>query len=355
MSKQRSGRGPGIVSVIIKRLLSMARYTAMTPTLRPVVLSGAIAFLTIVLLLHPAAPRAARFVAAQGPSISTLSDEFRDSASLGEWKQHDAIEGWPSQLLALDVNTTSPGHLYMEPFTSVWYAGFRAPFLFKEVSGNFVVTTRVLVSGRAAAFPEGHGSLSGLLIRQPRSGPAETWRPEDENYVSLTTGRASGPGGGGPALEITVTTRGHSQLEWQQSRDAWVELQVAHIGPNCLLLFRFEGEGWLVSHLNEPAVLGRYGGMSRGLIVHPGIGTTLQVGVTAMTDWDTIRARFDGLSATAPFRMFNSTVVKPPDGAPDLRARFNYVRFRALAIPPQFAQRRLTDLTAPEIVSMLGD
>ena len=92
-----------------------------------IVLSGAIAFLTIVLLLHPAAPRAARFVAAQGPSISTLSDEFRDSANLGEWKRHDAIEGWPSQLLALDVNTTSPGHLYMEPFTSVWYAGFRAP------------------------------------------------------------------------------------------------------------------------------------------------------------------------------------------------------------------------------------
>ena len=33
------------------------------------------------------------------------------------------------------------GQLYLEPWTSGWYADFHAPFLFREVSGDFVVET----------------------------------------------------------------------------------------------------------------------------------------------------------------------------------------------------------------------
>ncbi len=114
-------------------------------------------------------------VSAQSDPITVLSDEFGDGTHLAEWKRHDVVEGWPSQIAALDMNSTSLGHLYMEPYTSVWYAGFRAPFLFKEVSGDFVMTARVLVLGKAADFPEVEGSLAGLMIREPSQGTADAW------------------------------------------------------------------------------------------------------------------------------------------------------------------------------------
>ncbi len=165
--------------------------------------------LVIVIALAVSLPelRPDRWAYGQGEPAS-LSDEFEDSSHLAQWKRHDVIEGWPSQLEVLDVNTTSRGHLYMEPYTSVWYAGFRAPFLFKEVTGDFVVTARVQATGKKTESPSVEGSLAGLLVREPRRGTAETWKREDENYVSLTTGLASGPGGRGHPWRLRLRSGG---------------------------------------------------------------------------------------------------------------------------------------------------
>lgn len=95
--------------------------------------------------------------------------------------------------------------------------------------------------------------------------------------------------------------------------------------------------------------------MKPGLVEHAGLSPTLQVGITAMTDWETIRGRYDGLNSSAPFKAFNMTVVKPPEGMPDLRAHVDYVRFRRPALPAQFQNRRLSDLSGPDLLSFLGD
>ena len=308
-----------------------------------------LALSVLPLLLAPAA-------SAQGDDLVALSDEFDDGSRLPQWKRHDAVEGWPSQIEVVDVDTTVRGHLFIQPLTSVWYAGFRAPFLFKEVTGDFVVATRLRTTGRQREFPDVEGSLAGLMIRQARAGSAETWKPEDETYLSFTAGLASGPGGRGPALETTVTTNGRSALEWRTGRAGWVELRVARIGTSVVLLHRFEDGGWVVTHLARRGVLGRFGGMRPGLIDVPALGgRAVQVGITAMTDWTTIREKYDGLSAGAPFKIFNSRTVRPPEGTPDLRAVFDYVRFRRLALPDALRGRRVSDLTAPELVSVLGD
>jgi len=293
---------------------------------------------------------------AQTDDIVGVSDEFSDASILARWKRHDVVEGWPSQIEVIDVNQSSPGHLYLEPFTSVWFAGFRAPFLYKEISGDFVVTTAVLAQGKKSDFPIVEGSLAGFMLRGPRAGTADTWKPEDESHVSLTAGLASGPGGRGPALETTVTTQGRSPLEWRRGRQGWVLLRIARIGPNFILMHRFEGAQWVFLHLETTEVLGRAFGMRPGIVEAAGLGPLLQVGITAMTDWTTIREKWDGLSGSdKAFKTFNSTVVKPPAGRPDLRARFDYVRFRQLSIPTQLQGRRLSDLTHLEMLSFLGD
>ncbi len=110
-----------------------------------------------------------------------------------------------------------------------------------------------------------------------------------------------------------------------------------------------------MTHLDASSVLGRFGGMRPGIVEHPALSSTVQVGVTAMTDWETIRGKYDGLSSAAEFKAFNSIVVKPPEGMPDLRARFKFVHFRSVRIPAEHLQRRLSDLKSNELLSFMGD
>jgi hypothetical protein len=77
-------------------------------------------------------------------------------------------KGWADKLKVLDVNETTPGHLYLEPYPSVWFYDYTAPLLFKSVEGNFVVTTRIDVSGADGAMPSTTYSLAGLMARRPQ-------------------------------------------------------------------------------------------------------------------------------------------------------------------------------------------
>jgi hypothetical protein len=133
-----------------------------------------------------------------------------------------------------------------------------------------------------------------------------------------------------------------------------VDLRVARLGASVVLLHRFGESRWVVTHLDR-AVLGRFGGMRPGLIEHSGFSRTLQVGITVMTDWATIRGKYDGLSPTAPFKAFNALVVRPPDGTPDLRAYFDYVQFRRVALPSALQGRAPAALTSDEWLSFLGE
>ena len=85
---------------------------------------------------------------AQSPTaLSALSGEFDDPSTLSEWTRLAEVEGWTDKLKTLDVDETAEGALYLEPYPSVWFYDYTAPLLFQEVEGNFIVTTRINVSG----------------------------------------------------------------------------------------------------------------------------------------------------------------------------------------------------------------
>ncbi len=63
---------------------------------------------------------------------------------------------------------------------------------------------------------------------------------------------------------------------------------------------------------------------------------TLQVGLTAYTDWDTV--------TSVGVEVHNTTVLA--DGAPDLVAQFDYVRYLRPAVPDALAA---SDLTTPQV------
>ncbi|PYE55678.1 hypothetical protein [Deinococcus yavapaiensis] len=277
--------------------------------------------------------------------LSRLDENFTDDDTT-RWRRHDFEEGWPNRL---EVGEVRDGALEFRPLTSIWWAAFHAPFWFKEVTGDFVVTTRVNIHGLSTAFPEriDSGSLAGLLVRAPASGSAATWRPTDERWLSLTTGLASGPGGRGPSMEVTTTTRGRSGIEWFTSRAQAVDLGIARVGTSVVCTHRFHDGPWAFTR-TEGEKLGEYGDMpaSSVSVERPDLPETLQVGVTAMTDWPTIMREYAGLSQEAPFAAFNSLALNT--GRQELLARFDFVRFARPAASADVRRRHSSTWTADE-------
>ncbi|PYE53781.1 hypothetical protein [Deinococcus yavapaiensis] len=263
--------------------------------------------------------------------LTPLSDEFTDARTLSSWRRADEVEGWPSRWKALDVNATFPGELYVEPQTSEWYADWQAPFLFKLVTGDFVVTTRVLVTGRRGGVPDRAFSLLGLMARAPRSDTAASWSAGHENWLFLTVGTGDG---GVSQFEAKTTVRSASTLELTPARPGWVELRLARIGASFVLLHRFEGEAWALHRVFE----------------RPDLPATLQVGVNAYTDYDTI-LKFLQRGAYQP-AWANGHVL--PDGQPDLRGRVDFVRFQRPIVPTAWRLGGLANVAAQDVLRSLA-
>ncbi|HEY2932108.1 MAG TPA: hypothetical protein VGK99_10210 [Acidobacteriota bacterium] len=96
--------------------------------------------------------------------LSSLSDEFKSVSTLALWQRIYSVEGWNAdQLELLDINATRPGMMVMMPYTSTWFNYYRGELTFREVEGDFVVTTEVEVSRRGGSGPpRSQYSLGGV-------------------------------------------------------------------------------------------------------------------------------------------------------------------------------------------------
>jgi hypothetical protein len=245
-------------------------------------------------------------LAAQQASValSATSDEFNDPATLGRWQWHHRVEGWPdlTKKGAIDA-ARDGGVLVLEPATSGWYEDWHAPFLFKEVTGDFDVTVRMQVTGLSTPLPTRTWSLAGLMARAPRTVTPATWTPGGENWVFITTGIAARPDQS--VIETKTTVNSASRLQLSPVCAGWIELRTVRKGSAFSLSSRCPGGAW-----EERAAFDR-----------PDLPATLQVGVAAYTDWDTMQEQFGAGGAA----QFNTQGI--PNGHPDLRVLVDYVRF----------------------------
>jgi hypothetical protein len=253
------------------------------------------------------------------PSVADISDEFDDAASLAGWTSFEPSHGWPDHLRSAKV---VDGVLEIEPWTSGWYAEFHAPFLHREVTGDFLVTTRIAANGLTGEIPASTWSLAGLMAREPRAVTPSDWQPRGENWLFITTGIADRAGR--PVYETKTTVNSRSNLKLRPAPSGWVELGIARLGPSFFLLVKDHAGQWRVQERFHRMDLPR----------------TLQVGLVAYTDWDSA-----GALQRDPQR-FNTTVLR--DGKPDLKARVDWLRHRPLRLPAGVDPRPLTDHAVPE-------
>ena len=242
-------------------------------------------------------------VAAQKNDLESLSDEFDKAESINNWTSFHESEDWPNHELAVSINTDSKGSFHLEPNTGFWYGEVHCgPYYFKEVEGDFTVTTKVRASGRDTNVPEKLFSLAGLMVRSPRpEGVAKTEKGH-ENWLFLSTGYAKGKNRA--QFETKLTIKGKSKLKILLAPEGWVEIAITRERDQFTLCVKKNGK-WEVLRT----------------LTHPNMQEKLQVGMIAYTDFNAKMKRRYVFSRSS----LNTTVFT--DGEPDLIARFDYIRF----------------------------
>ncbi|MEM7612367.1 MAG: PASTA domain-containing protein [Pseudomonadota bacterium] len=143
-----------------------------------------------------------------GPLVDAFSDEF-GTDTLSDWSLRHQVEGTAAQYTLLDIAQTTPGLLTIEPTqTPGWFASGDGPLIFKNLTGNFSVHTRVTADSVATPGqpPTSDFNSAGLMARNATgaSGP--------ENYVMLNIGRQDNRVAGGVGSETKTTVDSGSTL-----------------------------------------------------------------------------------------------------------------------------------------------
>ncbi len=275
--------------------------------------------------------------------LSLLSDEFDSAASIANWSRIYQTEGWGNNALeGIDINTTRAGQMVMMPYTSSWYEEYRGELTYKNVTGDFVVTTDVRPTARSGnSAPQSQYSLAGIMARTPRAmtAPAQ-WTAGGQNYIFLSLGAASNPGT--YQFEVKTTLNSVSTLFITEGAPR-AEIQVARLGPHLIALRRNQGGAWTVHR--------RY--------FRPDMPATLQAGLTVYTDWPVASAygypeqNTRVMTNGAPLS-FGGVVA----GAnPDLIANFEYVRYQRPRIPAALQGANFSEasqVSDAQLLSFLG-
>lgn len=287
--------------------------------------------------------------------LAALSDEF-DADTTDDWLRINEFENWNAdQLQTYDINQTQPGRMVMAPHSVVWYQDYRGPMAFKQVTGDFVVTTQVHISDRddlgvadADDIPnEAQFSLGGVMIRTPRSinDPAVDWQPgsmqndgtnNGENYIFLSLGHGTD---GQMTYEVKTTRNSNSQLELTSTSSTVATLQIARIGTSVITLMQEPGQPWVVHR--------RYH--------RPDLPATMQVGIVSYTDWgkasdfDEFYHNGHVISAAGP----DPSPAEPFN--PDLVAGYEYARYFRPQVPAELEGMDLASSgTDQQLLEFLG-
>ncbi len=280
-----------------------------------------------------------------------LTDEFDDPATLSQWHRLWELEEWPGDQLELwDIDITRPGHMTMMPYTSSWFDDLKGVLVFKNVEGDFVATTRFNATNRAGTWaPDELFSLGGIFIRTPREITAATWVPGGENYIFLSGGAAGNPGFFEYEVKTTVNSDSTLVYTFQCPLEVNnhcpsipdIELRGARLENEHFILMRRDAGEWVV-HM-------RYH--------RDDMPTTLQVGFTTYTDWQTVDDDY------YPEDQYghNNTVIT--DGNPDLLAQYDYMRYVPPNIPIEHQGKNFsadynpgdpTTISDEDLLSFLG-
>lgn len=177
------------------------------------------------------------FSVAQNQPGPELNSDFNSTEELTKWKWLHEVEGWPDKVRKKDITA---GNLILEMGTSGWFADKNAPFLFKEISGDFDIKARIKASGVSTDVSSTQWSLGGLMIRVPKKTGKDQWKPKEENWMFMTTGVAEEPGK--QVIETKYTLNSRSNLKLRDAKPGWITLRITRVGNAFVMMYRYDGD-----------------------------------------------------------------------------------------------------------------
>jgi hypothetical protein len=179
---------------------------------------------------------------AQSVSSAALNDDFKKENDLSGWKWLHDFEGWPDKVLKKEWKN---GILNLDMGTSGWFADKNAPFLYKEVKGDFDVRARIRATGLNSSVSTTVWSLGGLMVRVPKRSMKDQWKPKEENWMFITTGVAEEASK--QVIETKYTLNSKSNLKLRDARAEWITLRITRVGNAFIMLYKYDADkSWTV-------------------------------------------------------------------------------------------------------------
>ena len=166
--------------------------------------------------------------------LAQLSDEFDDPATLACWQLRHEVDGESAQYSVLDVDASTPGELTIIPDPSGWYNDHRGIFMFKEVTGDFMLEVSADASSLAdpSTSPSLMFSAAGIMVRDPDASPG------DEDWIMYDVGAQWNAGVGTAAKNTNGSSTSLSQAFLASSG----RLRICRVGNEFILARRLDGQ-----------------------------------------------------------------------------------------------------------------
>ncbi len=119
---------------------------------------------TVVIRSNPVTATEVAQDPAMPNDLRSLSTRFERPESLQGWQEFQ-VQGWVPKWEPPRVEN---GRLVLQPKSSGWFEDNTAGHLYREITGDFIVTTRIKVEGTQTPVPQRSFSLAGLFVREPR-------------------------------------------------------------------------------------------------------------------------------------------------------------------------------------------
>lgn len=277
-------------------------------------------------------------------SSSEFTEDFNDESYKTHWTWLHDTEGWPDKVRKTELIN---GILSLEMGTSGWFADKNAPFLYRTVTGDFDVQTRIKASGVNNDVSETLWSLGGLMVRVPKRDKKDQWKPKDENWMFMTTGVAEEANK--QVIETKYTLNSKSNLKLRDAKAGWITLRIVRVGNAFIMLYKYDADkSWTVHDRFY-------------LVDWP---QTLQVGLNGYTNSNAVPS---SILWGDPFKFNNETFDHL--GKPDFKLSVDFVKVKKPKINydvpgnpgkqwlNQVYSNKLVDytITNSELLKMIGD
>ncbi|MFZ4763737.1 MAG: hypothetical protein ACOYMN_02185 [Roseimicrobium sp.] len=237
--------------------------------------------------------------------LASAGDEFSDAATLATWQRLDQSEGWGANKLT--THEISSGRMRLIPSVSGFYQDYVGPYVFRNVTGDFIATVQMDVSRRdnAAGRPSSNFSIGGLILRRPKTitnagaSPGGDWIAGAENSIAFNFGTAdpvAQPNANQWQCVVSNTTNSVSNFYTSTQgillSENTVTMQIVRVGSTIVLLRQHPGGQWITEQ--------RY--------TRADFPATLQIGLGTATN-------FNAIAGLTPF---NHNRTAPAGGTPDV-------------------------------------